>query len=63
MATMAESPPVRYSKLSTAPESSQPLPVVVATSRLSRSKPPARSRSSTASSARSSTSSAETVPA
>jgi hypothetical protein len=29
MATMAESPPVRYSKLSIAPESSQPLPVVV----------------------------------
>jgi hypothetical protein len=63
MATMAESPPVRYSKLSMAPESSQPLPVVVATSRLVRSKPPARSRSSTASSARSSTSSADRVPA
>ena len=47
MATIAESPPVRCSKLSTAPESSQPLPVVVATSRLARSKPPARSRSAT----------------
>ena len=63
MATIAESPPVRYSKLSIAPASSQPLPVVVATSRLARSNPPARSRSSTASSARSSTSLADTVPA
>jgi hypothetical protein len=63
MATMAESPSVRYSKLSIAPGSSQPLPVVVATSRFARSKPPARSRSATASLARSSTSSAETVPA
>jgi hypothetical protein len=63
MATMAESPPVRYSKLSVAPESSQPLPVVVATSRLARSKPPARSRSATASSARASRSAAEVVPA
>src|SRR4029453_4637889 len=52
MATMAESPPVRYSKLSIDPESSQPLPVVVATSRFPRANPPARPRPPTASLAR-----------
>ena len=42
IATLATSPPVRYSRLSMAPGSTQPVPVVPATSRYFRSKPPAR---------------------
>ncbi|CAM5480500.1 hypothetical protein SNARM312S_03329 [Streptomyces narbonensis] len=63
MATAAESPSPRYSKESTAAGSTQPLPVVVMTSRFARSKPPARRRSATARSARVSVSSAVARPA
>ena len=63
MATAAESPPLRYSKVSIKAGSTQPLPVVVITSRLARWKPPARSRSSTALVARASLSSAVPRPA
>ena len=63
MATAAESPPLRYSKLSIMAGSTQPLPVVVNTTRLARWKPPARSRSSTALVARSSVSAAVLSPA
>ena len=59
---MALSPPVMYSNVSTELGTPQPLPVVVTTSRYARSKPPARSRSLTASCARSSTSSADRHP-
>ena len=52
-----------YSKLVIAAGSTQPVPVVPATSRYARSKPPARSRSATASRARSSTFSADSIPA
>ena len=46
MPTLAASPSLRYSKGVGERGSTQPLPVVVMTSRLARSKPPARSRSS-----------------
>ena len=62
MATMALSPFITYSSESLAAGSTQPVPVVVATTRTSRSNPPARSSSRTASAARSSTSSADARP-
>ena len=54
---------LKYSKVSTMAGSTHPLPVVVTTSRFVRWKPPARSRSSTASAARDSVSSADSRPA
>ena len=61
--TIAESPPVRYSNESDSAGSTQPLPVVVTTSRFARWKPPARSRSLTARAARDSASEADASPA
>ena len=63
MPTIAESPPVTYSKPLAALGSTQPVPVVVTTRRCCRSKPPARSRSATASAACCSVSSALASPA
>ena len=62
MPTIAESPPVTYSKPLAALGSTQPVPVVVTTRRCCRSKPPARSRSATASAACCSVSSALASP-
>ena len=63
MATVAVSPPLRYSDESTSAGSTQPLPVVVTTTRFLRSNPPARSRSLTARAARDPASGADASPA
>ena len=63
MATVAASPWVRYSKVSTMAGSTHPLPVVVTTSRFLRWNPPARWRSWTARAARDSASGPDARPA
>jgi hypothetical protein len=63
MATIAVSPLNSYSSAVLAAGSTQPVPVVVATTSTERSKPPARCRSRTARAARSPGSSAEASPA
>jgi hypothetical protein len=63
MATMAESPALRYSNVSAHAGSTHPLPVVVKTNTFLRWKPCSRSRSSTARPARPSVSPADSNPA